>query len=539
MLHQGDSFMLMPFFVLAARSPTRQQALRRATVAHLLLLSGVMWAMLQQRPAAGLQLLGNVLLTAGIVEGAVLVGWRLSQMPKSQALEFMLVSPLRPNRLLIAEALVGLGLHGLVTLSGLPLLGLLAVCGVIDRLDPAVLLVMPFTWGAITGLGLTVWAYEPPVVRRWGERVMIALLLLYLVVGVVAGENLKRWLDEMPAGLASVVLTGFAAFHTHNPFGVMSWWMANNAPGAWERTAGLEIAALALLALLIVRAGQRLQPHFHERHYQPAVLKNNVARPRVSSRPLRWWAVKRVSEYSGRINLWLAGGFGVLYALYLVAGDSWPTFVGRRVFELCDNAGGVAGVTTGLVILAAVPAAFQYGLWDSNAQDRCRRLELLLLTRLEAIDYWEAATAAAWKRGRGYFAVAILLWVAADIAGRLTAPQCASAMAVGVLLWSLYFSLGFRAFTRGGRANGLGMALTVGLPLAAYSLARSGYLAVAELLPAGGMFVAAAGGISVAGLTGAVLAGALSIGISRRSLRDCDGELRRWYDRECGSKVAC
>ena len=48
------------------------------------------------------------------------VGWRLTQLPKSQALEFLLVSPLRPRRLLFAEALVGLAQLGLVTLSGLP-----------------------------------------------------------------------------------------------------------------------------------------------------------------------------------------------------------------------------------------------------------------------------------------------------------------------------------------------------------------------------------------------------------------------------------
>ena len=39
---------------------------------------------------------GNVLLVLGIVEGALLIGWRLAQLPKSQALEFLLVSPLRP-----------------------------------------------------------------------------------------------------------------------------------------------------------------------------------------------------------------------------------------------------------------------------------------------------------------------------------------------------------------------------------------------------------------------------------------------------------
>ncbi len=524
-----------PFFALAARSPTRQAAFRRAVAAHLVLLGGTVVAMLRQSPPAGLQLLGNVLLTAGIVEGALLVGWRLTQLPKSQALEFLLVSPLRPHRVLIGEAFVGLAWLGLVTLSGLPVLALLVACGAVDRLDPAVLTVMPFTWGAVTGLGLAVWGYESPGVRRRGERLLLLLLLLYLMIGVLAGENLKRWLDTLPPGLASALLTAFAAFHTYNPFGVLRWWLENNAVGAWERVVGLECFALVAAAVLLARSAARLRAHFHERHYQPAVLRAEAGRAPVGERPLRWWAVKRVSQYSGRINLWLAGGFGLLYALYLVAGDAWPAWVGRRVFEMCDAAGGVAGVTSGLVVLAAVPAAFQYGLWDSNAQDRCRRLELLLLTHLGPRDYWDAAAAAAWKRGRGYFAVALLLWGAAAVAGRLSAAQVAVAAAAGVLLWGLYFSLGFRAFSRGARANGLGMLLTVGLPLGAYVLGRSGLPALGDLLPPGGVFRAGAGGVSVAG---AVVAAGVSLAVARRSLRNCDAELRRWYDRHCGVKLA-
>ena len=131
--------------------------------------------------------------------------------------------------------------------------------------------------------------------------------------------------------------------------------------------------------------------------------------PSMGDRPLSWWAVRRVSEYSGRVNLWLAGGFGVLYALYTVAGPLWPNWTGRRVFMIFDETGGVPVWATALVVLAAVPAAFQYGLWDSNLQERCRRLEVLLVTRLSAFDYWHAAAAAAWRRGRGYFAVALLL----------------------------------------------------------------------------------------------------------------------------------
>src|ERR1700738_5378092 len=99
--------------------------------------------------------------------------------------------------------------------------------------------------------------------------------------------------------------------------------------------------------------------------------------------------------------------------------------VGHVVFEIFDGVGGLPMLATALMVLATVPAAFQYGLWDSNAQDRCRRLELLLLTPLRPQDYWEAAAAAAWRRGRGYVGVAVLLWAAAWTSGQANASQIA------------------------------------------------------------------------------------------------------------------
>jgi hypothetical protein len=252
---------------------------------------------------------------------------------------------------------------------------------------------------------------------------------------------------------------------------------------------------------------------------------------------LSWWAVQRVSRFSGRINLWLAGGFCVLYALYTVAGAHWPAWMGQRVFQICDGAGGVAGLATGLVLLAAVPAAYQYGLWDSNTQDRCRRLELLLLTPLRPHDYWNAAATAAWRRGRGYFLLALLLWGAAAWAGSLPVPRVAAALAAGVLLWGLYFALGFRAFSRGLYSNGLGLLLTVGLPLFAYALYRMEWPALGALLPPGVVYGAGAESASVAGLAGPVLCAAVTLTVARKSLRDCDTELRNWYDRNHGHKV--
>jgi hypothetical protein len=211
--------------------------------------------------------------------------------------------------------------------------------------------------------------------------------------------------------------------------------------------------------------------------------------------------------------------------------------MGRRVFDYFEQVGGVAGLTTALVVLAAVPAAFQYGLWDSNAQDRCRRLELLLLTGLEARDYWQAAAAAAWRRGRGYFAVAGLLWVAAAVSGKIDVAPALAALAAGVVLWGLYFTLGFRAFSRGMQANGLGMGLTLGLPLLAYACHWAGWPVLASLVPPGSVYGPAAGAGPWQWLLGPLAAGLAALVLARWALARCDGDLRRWYDRHSGRKV--
>src|SRR5262245_2442565 len=427
-----------PVFKLAAVSPGRQTALRFLVATHLVLLTaGAGLALSVQDPAT--PLLGHVVLVAGIVEGALLLGWRLTQLPKSQALEFLLVTPMRPRRLFLAEALVGLAQLTLVTLAGLPVLTLLAADGLLDPFDLVPLVAVPLSWGAVTGLGLTVWAYEPAWLRRLGEKATMALIVVYLIVGVLAGENLRAWLECLPEDIGSFFLRTFFWFHTGNPFGVMRGWFTGQA-GAADALMQITLVGVGLAGLLLWRGAVRLQAHFHELHYLPVTDVRGAKRPAVGQRPLTWWAVKRVARFSGRVNLWLAGGFGVLYAAYLVAGDAWPPWLGRVVFTMCDDAGGVPALTTGLVLLAAVPAAFQYGLWDSSVQDRCRRLELLLLTDLEPNDYWEAAAAAAWQRGRGYLALAGILWTAGWLAGRLSLGQALAAAASGVLLWGLYFT---------------------------------------------------------------------------------------------------
>jgi hypothetical protein len=117
--------MLAPFFSLAMTAPARQTAFRRAAVAHLVFVSALSAAALASPTSGVLQTIGYALLGAGVVEGAVLLGWRLTQLPKSQALEFLLVSPIQPRRLFLCEALVGLAMQSFWAAASL---GLLALC---------------------------------------------------------------------------------------------------------------------------------------------------------------------------------------------------------------------------------------------------------------------------------------------------------------------------------------------------------------------------------------------------------------------------
>lgn len=528
--------MLAAFFRLGAQSRGRQSAFRWFAVVHVLYLLGVIALSATGRPGTPQPMLGHLLVVSGIISGAVLLGWRMTQLPKSQALEFLLVSPVRPSGLFLGEAGVGLAYLALVQLAGLPLLLLLQLAGYIDPLDVAVLIVVPWTWGAITGLGLTAWAYEPLVLRRWGERFMMLLILIYLIVGVLAGENLERWLRSLPEGLGLALLDAIRLALHYNPFGMMQYWLTSNIPTAWRSLLTFELISLALLGGLIWRGSVRMLPHFHDWHYTPQVDTQGDRRPAVGDHPLSWWAVKRVTRYAGRINVYLAGGFCLLYAAYILAGPYWPAWLGKAVFRLCDLSGGVPTLATMLVLLASVPAAFQYGLWDSNASDRLRRLELLLLTELQPRDYWNAALAAAWSRGRDYLIIAFVLGVAGWLGGRLTAIELIAATAVAVLVWAMYFALGFRAFALGQQANGLGLLLTVGLPMGTIVLYHLGLAGVAQMLPPGSLF----GAGSASGetwLIGAVLAALTALAATRMALASCDRELRRWYDRHSGMGV--
>lgn len=514
-------------------APGRQRRFRAAGCLHAGLVAAI--ALFVLRNPSLMPLAAQILVILGIVEGALLIGWRLTQVPKSQALEFLLVSPLQPWRVFMAEAAVAVSCAALVTLAGAPALSLLVVAGRIGLDDGLVLLLMPLTWALVCGFAVTAWAYESPGSRRILESAGLHGVISYLLVGVLAGENLPLWMSGLPDSARWWVMECYGWLHAFNPFSVIQYWFA---PGripivAMERMLGLQGVAIVVIALLVLRGTARLRGHFHDRHYWPISDRLGYRRTGPGERPLSWWAVRRVMEYSGRINIWLAGGFGFLYAAYTVAGDYWPTWMGKLVFQMVQSWGGIPVLATGLVVLAAVPACFQYGLWDSSAGNRCRRLELLLLTRLGGMDYWRAASAAAWRRGRGYFAVAAGLWLAAWLSGQAAVLSVLAAAASGVLLWALYFALGFRSFARGRQASGLGLTLTIGLPLFCAVVVRWFGADAAAFLPPGNVWLALKVGPGPMWVC-AVMIGVAALIIGRAAQFTCDRELRAWYDRHHG-----
>ncbi len=528
--------MYLSFFAATAQSPTRQFAFRGLVGFHLILLTLTI-AILESRPSLSISLLGLVMLIAGIVEGGLVIGWRLTQLPKTRALEFLLASPLRPSGIFFTELTMGVVRLLFVTISAFPLLLFLWADKKIVVADMLPMLTLPFLWGCLTGLMLTSWAYEPAWLRKWKERSVLLLVLVYLVVGVLAGENLKHWIDGTPTVVRNAILEGFFQFNSQHPFAVMHRWLDRSDPFVWEGFYVTQTVALVGVIFFVVQCAFRFKAHYQDRHFSPILDPKDKKRPKVSDRPLSWWALKRVSEFSGKINLWLAGGFAILYALHTIAGDQWPSWMGRQVFLIFDNSFGVAGVATGLIVLSAVPAAYQYGLWDSNTQDRCRRLELLLMTELDAQDYWGAAVSAAWKRGSGYFFIALFLLASGAIGGKLAPVNVVGGVAASVVFWFLYFTLGFRAFSTGMQANNLGLMLSVIVPLAAVGLFQGGHPALGALTPPGSVYAMTQGvEIPSAGLSISV-ASVFVCFLQRKTLANCLQDLRDWYSKFHGQKV--
>lgn len=528
--------MVGPFFELAGRSVSRQRTFRQVVAAHQGVIAAIFLYGIVFRDRHFEAYLGHTLLILGVIEGAVLIGWRLAQWPKSQAMELLLVTSLSPASVLVGEMLVGLAFLGLVMLSGLPGFAVAAAFGWTPAEHLLAMQVLAYCFGSLIGIGLAWWSYEPAKVRVWGERLAGAMLVVYLVVGGLAGEHTFRWLMLVPGGWGLWLRDALWWMHANTPFALVHR-LAHGSfepPGlAWIR---MEVMLMAMSGILATRAALRLKDHYVDRHYGPRLETDSRRRDAIGDRPLSWWAVRRVSEFSGRINLYLALGASVLYATYLVVGDRWPTWLGNHIFLVFERMGGIAGLSTGLVVLAAVPAAYQFGLWESSTAARCKRLEVLLLAPFAPLDYLRASGKAAWCRGRGYFLAAAILWLAGWLSGRLSLSHAALAVAAGASVWLVFFSVGFFFLGQTRGATAVGFFLSVLLPALLLGLAHTPWAIAAMWLPPGTVYAAASGVPWDAIAAGTAVALALAAALLAWSLCTFDGHLRSWYNRHAGAK---
>lgn len=527
--------MLWPFYEQAGRSISRQLSFRRLLFVLMIGLAVMCLVPIRFGRPNLVIALGLTLLFGGIISGGLLIGWRLTQLPKSRSLEPLLLAPVDSIHLMLGEQIVAVTYFGLIMLSSVPILVLCVSMQWMQPLDALVLFVIAFTWGSFAGLGLTWWTYEPERLRKWVEQIFGITMLVYVSTAVMFFERFLAWARGLPSGWGRWIHEVLLFIHTFNPFDLIfriGWGMSSDI---WFRFWALEGVALVGLTFFVLRSAYRLKNHYLDQNYRPRVERTRKGDLKIQDWPLRVWAILRVSQYSGRANVWLAWGIAVSYSAYMLMGTSWPAWMGKRIFISFDRVGGVPAVSTVFALLAAVPAAYQYGLWDNSIPERCRRLETFLMTKLTAWDYFDASVRAAWHRGQGYFFPATLLWIAYWYAGRLPTLALLCTLYCSVAIIISYMALGFSQFTRTSGNNAIGFVLTFLLPVVTWGVGEAGLKYVAAALPGGAIFFASSGKAS--GLELLYFAGVWSIWLSvsgfihYRTIRSFDHDLRDWYDR--------
>ena len=217
--------MFWPTFVLAARSRPRQQLLRQLVAFRLLAMAAAVavWGLsAAARDHYGLTAwLGWALLAAGIADGGALLGWRLAQLPKSPALEPLLLAPAPPWRTMLAEQAVGAALTLHSALAALPPLALLVGVGWLDPFDAAAIWALALAAAWALGLGLAWWSYEPRWVRRWGEGIVLAGTSLFVVFFGVLGDQALKGLARLPFDTGHAVRMLVLGSHYWNPFTIV------------------------------------------------------------------------------------------------------------------------------------------------------------------------------------------------------------------------------------------------------------------------------------------------------------------------------
>lgn len=535
---------------------------RRVRLGGVLVLGVLLAVWLVRRPsepAETVELVTWSIFLVAIVVGGATTGWRVAQWPKSRAAEFLLVAPRSDWELVGSQVLSGMLRTALVVGASTPLVALLWGWGWIGAAQAAAILSISLMAAWVAGLLLAVVAYEPAWVRLWCERLVLALVVVYLVAFGLLGQRilppLVEWWSAHGGAPAGALVDVAAVWRYFNPFRLLGT-LGDAAPGALAVRTAAVLGLLGLvLAAAVWRLVRRLRAHYWDENYSTPQAEQESA-GEVGRYPLAWWTVRRVSRFRGSVNLYLFWATTVLYCGWLVRGDAWPAWLGANQLRLIDSWGGAALLGAAALQLAVLPAAFLNGLWDSNSTQRAGRLELLLVTPLDARQYLWGSAAAAWTRGRAYLLAGLVVWMAAAATGHLTWPACLALSLVGGTQLLLYFALAFRQFARirgDAHAAAWGLALAVGLPLVSAGLLHLGWNDAALTTPLGASYLLAADRADAAAAAARVplatseivlLAAAVAVQVAaslwllRGALVAFDREIREWLVRQWETPAA-
>ena len=472
----------------------RGATLRAMAVAMVVVLATAIVFVADSTPRERVNFVAWTQLLSAIVLGAFLTGWRLSQWPKSRAAEFQMVTPARDIELIGGELVAGIFRTSIVVLSGAPLIALLWGLKWITAIDALALVVVPWIAGCLSGALLAVVAYEPQWVRKWLERAVLGVILVYLVaLGLLGSYVLPRllaWWSQL-SGLPADALAGMGATMRYvNPFRFLgAVGDADPASMAWRLLAVTACLALAV-TLCAWRLAVRLRPHYDEENY--ALRRRRRRRDgAVGNAPLSWWTRRRVSQFKGRINLYLLWFTVGLYAAWMHYEASWPPWLAVAQLMMIERLGGATLLLLASLQLAVVPIAFLSGLWDSTPAQRVRRLELLLVSPLAARDFLRASVVAAWTRSRGYVLAAMIMLAALRSTGQVNA---AGGLLIATLAGSyllLAFAAAFRDFAQAGTERQMairGLSWSAAVPLVTVLLVQLKVWPLALASPLGAIY---------------------------------------------------
>ncbi|MDA7980174.1 MAG: hypothetical protein MPJ50_15520 [Pirellulales bacterium] len=477
------------------RRTARTFGMRGTSMVFVLGISVWIWVGSAGYPILAVHRLATTLLLGGIVAGGCLTGWRLAQFPKSRSAEFQLVTPSSDIKLVLSQASAGVLRTALVLAAGWPLVAAAWGAKWVDSQQAATLVFVPLLAGALAGLMLAMVAYEPAWLRRLLERLVLVSILLYLLLfGLLGSYFVPRfyaWKAEFARSPVITTAEGIEAWI--NPFRLMREIGGYSSPEFAWRAACVSLVLGCLIMLCLFRLSARLRNHYYEENYG-TVRHRRTSRLLLGINPLSWWTARRVSRFKGNVNLYLACVTVGLYSCWLLMRDQWPSWLAVGQLRLIESAGGEAMLAAACLQMALVPTAFLAGLWDSNMQERCGRLELLLTTPLGGKQFLTASLKAAWIRGRGYILCLLVMWAATAASGKISWSSCIVLCCLSLAYAALCFATAFAHFARASTDKAItsrGFVWAVIAPLVTVGLFLAGAPRLAALTPLGTIYIAA------------------------------------------------